>query len=86
MDNLKQMAQRKAFTRGAFLHSAAVAGAGSRLFGFAPLRAATSPRDQKTVVFTFSGGARDVETFAPEGQKNIPHLINELIPQVTFFT
>lgn len=44
------------------------------------------PRDQKTVVVTFGGGARDEETFAPEGQENIPHLMKELIPQATFFT
>ena len=44
------------------------------------------PRDQKTVVVTFGGGARDEETFAPEGQENIPHLMKKLIPQATFFT
>jgi hypothetical protein len=37
-------------------------------------------------VVTFGGGARDQETFAPEGQENIPHLMHELIPQSTFFT
>jgi hypothetical protein len=56
------------------------------LLGFTPLHAATVPRDQKTVVVTFGGGARDEETFAPEGQENIPHLMKELIPQATFFT
>lgn len=61
-------------------------GAGSRLLGFAPLRAAGMPRLQKTVVVTFGGGARDEETFAPEGQENIPHMMKELIPQATFFT
>jgi len=38
------------------------------------------------VVVTFGGGARDEETFAPEGQENIPHMLNDLIPQGTFFT
>jgi len=38
------------------------------------------------VVVTFGGGARDQETFALEGQENIPHLMRELIPQATFFT
>lgn len=38
------------------------------------------------MVVTFGGGARDEETFAPQGQENIPHLMNELIPQATFFT
>ncbi len=44
------------------------------------------PPGRKVVVVTFGGGARDEETFAPEGQENIPHLLNELIPQATFFT
>ena len=38
------------------------------------------------IVVTFGGGARDEETFAPEGQENIPHLLNDLIPRATFFT
>ena len=38
------------------------------------------------MVVTFGGGARDQETFAPEGQENIPNLLKELIPQATFFT
>ena len=45
-----------------------------------------SPRGKKAVVVTFGGGARDDETFMPDGQENIPHLLNELIPQATFFT
>ena len=44
------------------------------------------PRRPKVVVITFGGGARDEETFAPEGQENIPSLLNELIPRGTFFT
>ncbi len=44
------------------------------------------PRKRKVVVVTFGGGARDEETFAPEGQENIPHMLNELIPQGTFYT
>jgi hypothetical protein len=45
-----------------------------------------NPRRKKTVVVTFGGGARDEETFAPQGQENIPHLLNELVPQGTFCT
>ena len=41
---------------------------------------------QKTILVTFGGGARDEETFAAEGQQNIPHLLQELLPQGTFFT
>ncbi|MFL6417648.1 MAG: hypothetical protein ACJ74Y_18500 [Bryobacteraceae bacterium] len=44
------------------------------------------PAGRKVVIVTFGGGARDDETFALEGQRNIPHLINELVPQGTFFT
>ena len=50
------------------------------------LRAATGPKRKKVVVITFGGGARDQETFAPEGQENIPHLMTELIPQSSFFS
>ena len=35
---------------------------------------------------TFGGGARDEETFAPEGQQNIPCMLGELIPRGTFYT
>jgi hypothetical protein len=44
------------------------------------------PQGKKAVVVTFGGGARDDETFLPDGQENIPNLLNELIPQATFFT
>ena len=44
------------------------------------------PPGRKAIVVTFGGGARDEETFMPEGQENIPHLLTELIPQATFFT
>jgi hypothetical protein len=86
LDTLRRIAQQTALTRRDFLRSAARAGTASALLGFAPLRAALVPQRQKTVVVTFGGGARDEETFAPEGQENIPHLINELIPQAMFFT
>jgi hypothetical protein len=56
------------------------------LSGFTPLRAMQQRLGQKAVVVTFGGGARDEETFAPDGQENIPHIIRELIPQATFFT
>jgi hypothetical protein len=41
---------------------------------------------RKVIVVTFGGGARDDETFSPEGQENIPHLVTELAPQSTFLT
>ena len=52
-----------------------------------PLSARSGRRKKrKVIVVTFGGGARDQETFAPEGQENIPHLLNELVPQSSFFT
>jgi hypothetical protein len=50
------------------------------------LRAFALPRARKAVVVTFGGGARDDETFAPDGQDNIPHMLAELAPRSTFFT
>ena len=47
---------------------------------------AVAPSKRKVVVVTFGGGARDQETFAPEGQENVPNLMRELIPQAAFFT
>ncbi len=74
------------WSRREFLRGVAGVGMGSALFSVRPLQAFGKPRSKKTVVVTFGGGARDQETFAPEGQENIPHLINELVPQSTFFT
>ena len=73
-------------TRRDFLSSAAGLTLGSALLRSPWARSADSPSRRKVVVVTFGGGARDQETFAPEGQENIPHLMRELIPQSTFFT
>jgi len=79
--------QRIATNRRDFLRMAAGVGLSSKLTGFTPfLRGVSSTRVRKAIVITFGGGARDQETFAPEGQENIPNLIHELIPQSTFFT
>jgi hypothetical protein len=83
---LGQMAAKQGWDRREFLRVAAGATTATALSGFAPLRAMQLPRGQKTVVVTFGGGARDEETFALEGQENIPHILSELIPQATFFT
>ncbi len=77
-------------SRREFLREAAGMAVGSTVlmgtgWGGDVLRAA-APRRRKVVVVTFGGGARDQETFAAEGQENIPSLIRELIPQSTFFT
>ena len=50
------------------------------------LRGEAAAKKRKVIVVTFGGGARDQETFAPEGQENIPNMLRELIPQSSFFT
>jgi len=82
-----QIARQLAFTRREFLRSAAGVTLGSTLLGSGVLaRTGVPQRKRKVVVITFGGGARDQETFAPEGQVNIPNLMRELIPRSTFFT
>ena len=73
-------------TRRDFLRSAAGVALGSTLHRASWARATASSAKRKVVVVTFGGGARDQETFALEGQENIPHMMRELIPQATFFT
>lgn len=74
-------------SRREFLRDAAGVVLGSALVSGSPfLRGETARRKRKVIVITFGGGARDQETFAPEGQENIPHLLNELAPQSSFFT
>jgi hypothetical protein len=83
----KELAQRLACSRREFLRTTAGAALGTALPRSSPAAsAATVSKKRKVVVITFGGGARDQETFAPEGQENIPHLVHELIPQSTFFT
>lgn len=83
----RELARQLAFTRREFLRSAAKVALGSALLpaGSRAFRA-TPPSKRKVIVITFGGGARDQETFAPEGQENIPHLLGELAPQSAFFT
>jgi len=73
-------------SRREFLRLATGATAATTLFAFTPFRPNIGPRGRKVVVVTFGGGARDDETFMPDGQENIPHLLKELVPQSTFFT
>jgi len=82
----RQVAEAISSNRRDFLRTITGATASAALFGFAPLRALAAPRGRKVVVVTFGGGARDEETFMPEGQENIPHMLTELIPQATFFS
>ncbi|MGC1619762.1 MAG: hypothetical protein WA765_14830 [Candidatus Acidiferrum sp.] len=82
-----ELARQLAFTRREFLRRAAGVTLGSALLGPGlAARTGIPEKKRKVVVITFGGGARDQETFAPEGQENIPHMMRELIPQASFFT
>jgi hypothetical protein len=86
MTSLRGIAAAQSISRRNFLGGLAGAGAlgiSSRLHG---LSGVVRSHASKVVVVTFGGGARDEETFAPEGQENIPHLLEDLLPQGTFFT
>jgi hypothetical protein len=69
-----------------FLRVVTRAAAGAPLFATRSARAAATRPDRRVVVVTFGGGARDDETFRPEGQENIPHLLSKLLPRATFFS
>jgi len=84
--NPREIARQLALSRREFLRSAAGVAVGSTLLHGGTLLAAGPQSKRKVVVITFGGGARDQETFAPEGQANIPNLMRELIPQSAFFT
>src|SRR2546429_7174705 len=83
----QELARHLVWTRREFLRGAAGVALGSSLLPSSLIaRTGISARKRKVVVITFGGGARDQETFAPEGQENVPHLLRELAPQSTFFT
>jgi hypothetical protein len=82
----REIAHTLACTRRDFLRSAAGLVAGSALMSASPFVFGAAAKRRKVIVVTFGGGARDQETFAPDGQENIPHLLHELAPQSSFFT
>jgi hypothetical protein len=83
----RDLTRELVWNRREFLRNSAHLALGSALLGSRTVAGAgIAARKRKVVVITFGGGARDQETFAPEGQENIPHLMRELIPQSTFFT
>jgi hypothetical protein len=83
----RNIAQGLGRSRRDFLRGAAGVALGSTMLSASPfVRGAAAARKRKVIVITFGGGARDQETFAPQGQENIPHLIHELAPQASFFT
>jgi len=83
--SFRETAEAVSCGRRDFLRTLTGASLSPVLFNAMPLNAAGSPRS-KAVVVTFGGGARDDETFRPEGRENIPRLLTELMPQATFFT
>jgi hypothetical protein len=83
----QELARNLSRSRRDFLRTAAGVALGTSMMGASPLvRGAVAAKKRKVIVITFGGGARDQETFAPEGQQNIPHLLQELAPQSSFFT
>ena len=83
----REIARHLGRSRRDFLRSAAGVALGSAMMGASPLvRGASAAKKRKVIVITFGGGARDQETFAPEGQENIPYMLHELAPQSSFFT
>ena len=84
--NPKEIGSRLSYSRRAFLRDAAGLTLGTTVLRSPLARAANVPSKKKVVVVTFGGGARDQETFSPEGQGNIPHMMRELLPRATFFT
>jgi hypothetical protein len=83
----QEIARRLGRSRRDFLRDATGIALGSAFLGASPrMSAAAASRRRKIIVITFGGGARDQETFAPEGQINIPRMLTELIPQASFFT
>jgi hypothetical protein len=83
----QEFARHLSCSRRDFLRSAAGVALGSALMSASPfVRGEAAAKKRKVIVVTFGGGARDQETFASEGQENIPHMLKELIPQASFFT
>src|SRR6476659_4967114 len=82
----REVAHAISRSRREFLREATGAVAVGTLLCPYPLSALALPRARKAIVVTFGGGARDDETFAPDGQDNIPHMLTELAPRSTFFT
>ncbi len=83
----RAMAMQLSRTRREFLRDAAHLALGGALLGKSPLvRGEAAQKRRKMIVITFGGGARDQETFAPEGQHNIPNMLTQMAPQSSFFT
>ncbi|WP_260703575.1 hypothetical protein [Edaphobacter flagellatus] len=86
MYSLREVAQSLSCSRRDFLRSVTGMALGGALAGISPFLYAGPIKKKKVIVVTFGGGARDQETFAHGGQENIPHMLQELAPQSSFFT
>lgn len=86
MTRLHQASALISRTRREFLRDAAGLALGAKMLRSPLARAAAVRKYRKIVVITFGGGARDQETFAPEGQENVANLLRDLVPRATFFT
>ena len=87
VSSIVDVASQLSRSRRDFLREVSGLALGTALVGRSPfLRGEVIKKKRKVIVITFGGGARDQETFASEGQANIPHLLRELAPQSTFFT
>lgn len=82
----REVSARVSSSRREFLRDAAGVVVGAAALRSPLSRAASLPKKRKVIVVTFGGGARDQETFAPEGQENVPNMMRELIPRSSFFT
>jgi hypothetical protein len=72
-------------SRREFLRMASACAVAPAIVPALPLRALAQPAGRKVVIVTFGGGARDEETFAPDGHENIPGMLKNLLPQSTFY-
>jgi hypothetical protein len=82
----REAAQLVSASRRDFLRTAIRAGIYGSVSSVLPAKGFASPQARKVVVLTFGGGARDTETFSALGQRNIPHMIQELAPLSTFYS
>ncbi|MDE3104959.1 MAG: hypothetical protein KGK08_07270 [Acidobacteriota bacterium] len=83
----REIAERLSHSRREFLRGAAGLAVGGTLLSGSPfLHGQAVQKKRKVIVITFGGGARDQETFATEGQENIPNMLTKLAPQSSFFT
>jgi hypothetical protein len=69
-----------------FLRAVTRGAAGAPVFALRSAGGMATAPSPRVVVVTFGGGARDDETFRPEGHENIPHLLSELLPRGTVFS